>query len=128
MQLAPHQSLAAIRIVVGVLLAIHGIARVYLGGVAPFGEWLGGQGFPAGLALAAIITGIELVAAPILAAGRLVRPIAFYFSFQLTMGILLLHGREGWFVVGAGRNGMEYSVALIGCLLAVGLASPGLRK
>ena len=30
-----------------------------------------------------------------------------------------LAGRHlGWFVVGAGRNGMEYSVLLIACLLA----------
>jgi putative oxidoreductase len=26
---------------------------------------------------------------------------------------------DGWFVVGGGRNGMEYSVVLIACLFAM---------
>ena len=37
------------------------------------------------------------------------------------VGIAMVHAREGWFVVGAGRNGAEYSVLLIVCLLCVGL-------
>ena len=37
------------------------------------------------------------------------------------MGILLVHAPEGWFVVGAGRNGMEYSVLLIASLALVAL-------
>lgn len=35
------------------------------------------------------------------------------------MGIVLVHAPEGWFVVGLGRNGMEYSVLLIVCLLSL---------
>ncbi len=35
----------------------------------------------------------------------------------------IVHGREGWFVVGAGRNGMEYSVLLITVLAAVAYAA-----
>lgn len=31
---------------------------------------------------------------------------------------------EGWFVVGAGRNGMEYSVLLIMVLIAVACTAP----
>ena len=34
-------------------------------------------------------------------------------------GVVLVHAREGWFVVGAGRNGVEYSVLLIACLPAI---------
>ncbi len=36
------------------------------------------------------------------------------------MGIVLVHAPAGWFVVGHGRNGMEYSVLLIAALLCVG--------
>lgn len=36
-----------------------------------------------------------------------------------TAGILFVHGREGGFVVGAGRNGMAYSVLLIVSFAAV---------
>ncbi|NOT35288.1 MAG: hypothetical protein HOP12_14180 [Candidatus Eisenbacteria bacterium] len=33
---------------------------------------------------------------------------------------LTVHAKAGWFVVGAGRNGAEYSVLLIVALLCVG--------
>lgn len=31
----------------------------------------------------------------------------------------MLHGREGWFVVGAGRNGMEFNFLLVFALLTL---------
>jgi putative oxidoreductase len=37
----------------------------------------------------------------------------------LLAGIVTVHFKEGWFVVGAGRNGMEFSFLLIFVLLAV---------
>ena len=36
-------------------------------------------------------------------------------------GIVLVHAPEGWFVVGKGRNGVEFSVLLVVALLCVGL-------
>ena len=53
-----------------------------------------------------------------------VRPLAAWFAFQLAMGIYLIHGRIGWFVVGAGRNGMEFSVLLLVCLLVIAMCAP----
>ncbi len=41
------------------------------------------------------------------------------FALELLMGIILVHGPEVWFVVGAGRNGMEYSVLLLIGFVAV---------
>jgi uncharacterized membrane protein YphA (DoxX/SURF4 family) len=38
---------------------------------------------------------------------------------ELAAGIALVHWPAGWFVVGAGRNGMEYSILLILCLAAL---------
>ena len=49
------------------------------------------------------------------------RPFALLFMAIYAMGIVLVHAPEGWFVVGAGRNGMEYSVLLIGSLTLVAL-------
>ena len=42
--------------------------------------------------------------------------------------IVLVHAPAGWFVVGLGRNGAEYSVLLIACLLCVGLQHVGSRR
>ena len=66
----------------------------------------------------------EIVGTVALAAGLFVRPLALYFAAELAMGILLVHRHDGWFVVGGGRNGMEYSVLLIAVLLFAGMGDP----
>ena len=113
------KSLTVLRIAVAALLFVHGAVRALLGGVAPFGGWLDDIGFPAGIVFAWAVTLLELVGTPLLAAGKFVVPIAGYFIFQLTLGIAMVHAKEGWFVVGLGRNGVEYSVLLITCLVVL---------
>jgi putative oxidoreductase len=44
------------------------------------------------------------------------------------MGILLVHRHDGWFVVGGGRNGVEYSVLLIAVLLLQAWVAPALQE
>ena len=116
--LAARQGLDLVRWVLATLLFIHGLARVLAGGVAPFGAFLDAQGFPAGLVLAWAVTVFELVAAPVMAWGRWVTPVALVFAAIYACGIWLVHAPAGWFVVGLGRNGAEYSVLIIACLLA----------
>jgi putative oxidoreductase len=117
------RALVAIRIAVAAMIFVHGTYRLFAGGVAPFGEFLNAQHFPAGTAIAWWITIVEIVGSTILAIGRFVRPLAIYFAAELTMGIILVHRHDGWFVVGGGRNGMEYSVLLISSLLILAYSS-----
>ncbi len=119
--------LALVRIAAAAMMVIHGISRIRSGGVAPFGEFLSQNHLPLGTALAWAITVVEIAGGLTLAAGRLVRPLCAWFVIQLLAGIALVHGREGWFVVGLGRNGVEYSVLLIVCLIAVARGTPGRR-
>ena len=114
-------ALTLLRVGTALLLLVHGVARAYLGIVDDFGVVLTRWGFPAGPALAWAITTVEIAGGLSLAAGYLVRPLAGWFILQLAMGIYLIHGRVGWFVVGAGRNGMEFSVLLILCLAAIAI-------
>ena len=123
-----RHALSALRIGVALLLIAHGIARASLGIVDDFGGFLDAIGFPFGVALAWAITVFEIVGGAVLAWGRWVRPIALVFALELTMGIALVHAQEGWFVVGAGRNGMEYSVLLMAVLLAVAYAAPSVLR
>ena len=123
-----RHALVALRIVAAILLFIHGAARAALGIVDDFGSFLGGVGLPLGLGIAWTITLGEIVGGLLLAAGRWVRPLALLFAAELVGGIVLVHGREGWFVVGAGRNGVEYSVLLIAVLLAVAFAADRSRS
>jgi putative oxidoreductase len=115
--------LLVLRLVLAGLIAAHGWARWMYGGVAPFGQWLDGLGFPFGMAIAVGVTAVEILGTPLFALGRLVFPLSLLYGAIYLMGIVLVHAQAGWFVVGLGRNGMEYSVLLITCLLIVGFAS-----
>ncbi len=105
-----------LRLTLAALLAAHGWARLLGGGVVPFGEWLQTQGLPVGFYLAAVVTGYEIIATLLYAAGKWVWPLSLGFIGIYATGLWLVHAPFGWFVVGAGRNGMEYSVLLIICL------------
>jgi putative oxidoreductase len=115
---------ALLRVGTSAVMTIHGVARAWLGIVGNFGVALEQWGFPAGLALAWVITIVEIVGGLSLAAGYLVRPLAIWFIVQLAMGVYLIHARVGWFVVGAGRNGSEFSALLILCFVVIILAAP----
>ncbi|NUM81773.1 DoxX family protein [bacterium] len=115
----PSPSLAMLRIGVSSIFIIHSIARMYLGTVGGFGEFLNGHGFPAGTILAWFITIAELIGGVALAANLYVMPLSIYFVFQMAMGIILVHRHFGWFVVGASNGGMEYSVLIIVVLLTI---------
>lgn len=117
-----HDNLMALRLLrvaVAALLFIHGAARWYHGGVAPFGQFLEAKGLPLGLAIAWSITVFEVTGTLLLALGRLVLPISLGLAAIYAAGIAMVHWPAGWFVVGLGRNGMEYSVLLIICLAAL---------
>lgn len=126
------QTLLVLRIVISCLIAAHGLARYWFDGIQPFGSWLDAQGFPIGVVIAYAITLLEIVGTPLLAFGIFVAPLCLAFATVYLFGIALVHAQEGWFVVGLGRNGMEYSVLLIICLLGIGYqhlpASLGVSK
>ena len=122
------RSWVILRIALAGLLAAHGWVRLMHGGVVPFGEWLSSQGVPFGLLIAAAITGIEIVGTVLFAIGVGVFELSIIFSIIYATGAVLVHYPAGWFVVGAGRNGMEYSALLIVCLLLVGWQHRGFVK
>ena len=113
------QGIAVVRITVAILLGIHGIARIALGIVDDFGGFLSQVGLPLGVVWAWGVTIFELAGAVFLILRKHVVLVATLFIIELLAGIILVHWQEGWFVVGAGRNGVEYSVLLIVCLSAL---------
>lgn len=119
-----EMSLSLVRIGVAVLIFIHGAFRAshwdpYVTG---FGEWLGTQGFPEGFYWAAGVTIYELIAPLFILARRFVTLACLGHIGIIALGAWLVHYPDGWFVVGAGRNGMEYSVLLLIALIAVAWA------
>jgi putative oxidoreductase len=110
-----------LRLAVASVFVVHGVTRLVLGTVDAFGGFLTGRGLPGGVAIAWVLTLVEIAGGLALAAGLFVRPLALWFAVQILTGIAMVHAREGWFVVGAGRNGAEYSALIVACLTAVAL-------
>lgn len=114
------QAIATLRITSALFMLAHGLARVLVpDGVSGFGGFLESQGFPFALALAWLLTILELAGAALLITGYAMRAAAAFFIAELFAGILLVHGENGWFVVGITSGGMEYNVLLIVCFVLV---------
>jgi len=110
-----------IRVVVAGMMVIHGVTRIRLNLIHDFGVFLSGFDIPMATVFAWIVTMGEILGGSALALGLGVVWLCGWFAVQLTLGIVMVHAREGWFVVDAGRNGMEYSVVLIAALASIAL-------
>ena len=102
-----------------ILLALS-IFSVFSGDVNHFGtDYLDHIGFtPFGLYLAWIVKLTHLFSAPLLLMNRWIKLVSISNIIIFVMGIILIHAREGWFVVGGGRNGVEFNFLLIICFLS----------
>ncbi len=121
-------ALTFFRIVVALIMFIHGVGRIYFGIVGGLGEFLTLNGFPFGFYLAWAITIFEIVGSISIAIGFYVAPLAIIFALHLLCGIYLVHLKDGWFVVGAGRNGVEFSVLLIASFITLAMSHFGKNR
>lgn len=121
-------ALVFLRLIVALIMLTHGIGRIYYGSVGGFGEFLTLHNFPLGFYLAWALTIFEIVASVLIAVGFYVAPLAIIFILHLLCGIFMVHLKDGWFVVGAGRNGAEFSVLLIASFIALAISHYGKNK
>lgn len=121
------KALLIFRIIMPLFMVIHGVSRAYKHDVAGFGSYLTEEGFPAGLQLAWTITCLDAIGSLCIIAGFLVRVFCCLQIIELSLGIIMVHYACGWFVVGGGNNGMEYSILIILCLSLIAITNP-LRK
>jgi putative oxidoreductase len=110
-----------LRLAVAIILLTHSVFGMFNNGINDFGNlYLNQIGFaPFGVFLAWSIKLSHVVAAILLIINKYVKWAGFITIFVLLMGIVLVHFQEGWFVVGGGRNGVEYNFLLIVVLLAI---------
>ncbi|KIQ14553.1 DoxX family protein [Flavobacterium sp. MEB061] len=110
-----------LRIATAIILLSHSVFGIFNNGINDFGNlYLNQIGFaPFGVFLAWSIKISHIIAAILLLLNKYIKPAGFVTIFILIMGIILVHFQEGWFVVGGGRNGVEYNFLLIFVLLAI---------
>ena len=104
-----------LRIALAIVLLSHGLPGMFNGGVNAFGNlFLNQIGFaPFGLLIAWAVKISHVICAILLIFNKFIKPASIITIFILVMGIILVHFKEGWFVVGGGRNGVEYNLLLI---------------
>ncbi len=119
-----------LRFSVIVILLIHGVAGMFNNGINDFGTYfLNEVGFsPIGVQIAWAIKLTHIVAVISLIVNRYVKIACWANILILIMGIVLVHFKEGWFVVGGGRNGVEFNFLLIFVLLAIIFQKPSIEK
>lgn len=118
-----------LRFAVAVILLMHSVPGMFNNGINDFGNlYLNQIGFaPLGVLLAWAIKLSHVVSAFCLLFERYIKWASIVTIAILLTGIILLHFAEGWYVVGGGRNGMEFNILLICALLTI-MFPNGLKK
>ena len=120
--LQPSTSIGLLRMLMGIIFILHGGARLYEQSVTGFGGFISDHGIPGGLYIAWFITVFEIIGGTAMFLRYAVKVFCVIEILIQIGGILMVHSPNGWFTVGAQVGGMEYSVVLVGVLLAIFLA------
>lgn len=106
-----------LRILMGIIFITHGAARLFYNSVSDFGGFLNSKCFVIGVFIAWAITLGEIICGGLMAAGYKVKYCVVFHALVIIGGIFLVHLPNGWFVVGHGSGGVEYSVLILAVLL-----------
>ena len=110
-----------LRLALAVIMIMHGIPGMFDNGVNDFGNmYLNQVGFaPFGLVLAWLIKISHVATAILLLMNKYIKIASIVTIFILLVGIYMIHFQVGWYVVGGGRNGMEFNFLLIFAFLTL---------
>lgn len=118
---ALNLGLLLLRLVVGVTLALHGIAK-YRGGIKGVGGWFDSEGLKPGLLHAHLAGGTEIGAGLALAAGFLTPLSAMAYVGVMTVAGWVGHRKNGFFII---REGWEYVFVLGAAAAGIATTGPG---
>ncbi|RQO32221.1 DoxX family protein [Taibaiella sp. KBW10] len=116
-----HKHTLLLRLALVVILLMHSIPGIFNNGINDFGNlYLNHAGFaPLGVPLAWAIKLSHVVCALCFLCNRYITIAGIATIFILITGIFMIHLKEGWYVVGGGRNGIEFNLLLIVVTLSV---------
>ena len=118
----PTYSIAALRMMMGIVFLLHAGVRVYNNTLPGFGDFLHDKGFPFGFYLAWAVTLFELVGGILMFLRFFVRVFCIGEMIILITGIVIVHSENGWSIIERSLNGIEYSLVLITILTAIFIA------
>jgi putative oxidoreductase len=98
-----------------VIMIMHGIPSFVEMSVIDFGNALTdvfGFGFM-GIPMAILVKAIHVLTIPALLLNKYLKPLAMLNIIIFVMGIVLIHWKHGWYVVGGGSEGVEFNFLLI---------------
>jgi len=130
LSLAPFARLAglaplAVRLIVGILITVHGFQKLAQG-PANFGEQtLTGLGIPLPVLMGYVVTFAEIIGGILLIVGLLSRLAALVLIIDLAVAILLVKVNIGFIVPHSSGAGVEIDLAYIAGFLVILLAGPG---
>ena len=113
--------LTVLRVVVGVVFAVHGAQKVFVFGHPGVTGMLTKFGVPLPGVLSVVVMVVELVGGVALVVGALTRVAAALLAIDMAVAFALVHMRNGFFV----PMGYEFVLTLFGALVALVLAGPG---
>ena len=110
-----------LRFALAIILLAHSVPSIVTGDIVNFGRgYLDTAGFaPWGIYIAFLVKGAHLISAPLLLMNRYLKAISIANILIFVAGIILVHWQDGWYVVGGGRNGIEFNFLLIACFLTL---------
>jgi putative oxidoreductase len=115
------KNLPILRLALLSIFIMHSIPGILSGDVNLFGtKYLDAVGFaPIGLYLAWIIKLSHVTLCLSILTDKFLKITSWITIIILVVGIVMVHLPDGWFVVGGGRNGVEFNILLIACLLTL---------
>ena len=98
-----------------IIMIMHGVTSFVEMSVIDFGEALADVfGFGVmGIPTAILVKSIHVLTIPALLLNKYLKPLAILNIIIFIMGIILIHWKHGWYVVGGGSEGIEYNFLLI---------------
>ena len=112
-----------LRLVIAAVLFTHGFYRLTHHEAPILGDILHEQHAPFPYLSAYLVCIAETAGSVLVALRLLVWPVVFIQVLIYLTGIMLFHRHNGFFVVGPGEGGWEYSAVLITCLLVTAWAN-----
>lgn len=116
-QITGEFALVIVRSVLGSIFITHGLARIYYWSIPEFGDFLNSQGIMTGEIVAWTITVGEIIGGLFLISGYYIKYAVIFHITVVLAGIFLVHLQNGWFVVGHGQGGVEYSILILAVLI-----------